>query len=196
MKAAPIGAAALAATSASGWRQTSVPSAAMLISAQPNMREPGRRHVDEHDLHGRALLVVVGRAERLLQPDGEGEHRRADEPRQQPLGERQEARRVGEIDQGHRSLLSDATMRTQCGECADEASSRHSMPCRSAAAAAKGPTTRLTSVSAHRIVNGVPNGSGPDDGGVGGGDAEDQHRDRQRQHQHRPAAARRAAAPP
>ena len=37
MKAAPIGAAALAATSASGWRHTSVPSAAALISAQPNM---------------------------------------------------------------------------------------------------------------------------------------------------------------
>ena len=37
----------------------------------------------------------------------------------------------------------------------------HSIPCRNAAAAAKMPTTRLTSVSAHRIVNGVPNGSGP-----------------------------------
>ena len=36
VKAAPIGAAALAATSASGWRQTSVPSAAMLISTQAN----------------------------------------------------------------------------------------------------------------------------------------------------------------
>ena len=37
VNAAPIGAAALAATSASGWRHTSVPSAATLISAQPNI---------------------------------------------------------------------------------------------------------------------------------------------------------------
>ena len=37
MNAAPIGAAALAATSASGWRQTSVPSAAMVITVQQPM---------------------------------------------------------------------------------------------------------------------------------------------------------------
>jgi hypothetical protein len=37
VKAAPIGAAALAATSASGWRQTSVPSAATLMTPQANM---------------------------------------------------------------------------------------------------------------------------------------------------------------
>ena len=41
VKAAPIGAAAFAATSASGWRQTSVPSAATLISAQQNMASHG-----------------------------------------------------------------------------------------------------------------------------------------------------------
>ena len=39
--------------------------------------------------------------------------------------------------------------------------SDHSSPWRSAAAAANGPITRLTRVSAHRIVNGVPNGTGP-----------------------------------
>ena len=37
VKAAPSGAAALAATSASGWRQTSVPSAAMVITVQQPM---------------------------------------------------------------------------------------------------------------------------------------------------------------
>src|SRR5450432_4528373 len=37
-----------------------------------------------------------------------------------------------------------------------------SNPCRRLAAAAKGPMTKLTSESAHRIENGVPNDSGPD----------------------------------
>src|ERR1700683_3091393 len=37
----------------------------------------------------------------------------------------------------------------------------YSISCRNAAAAAKGPITRLASVSAQRIVNGVPNGAGP-----------------------------------
>src|ERR1700730_14662305 len=35
------------------------------------------------------------------------------------------------------------------------------MPWRNVAAAAKGPMTTLTNVSAHRIVNGVSNGIGP-----------------------------------
>src|SRR5437763_1829004 len=37
-----------------------------------------------------------------------------------------------------------------------------SRPCRRLAAAAKGPMTKLTSDSAHRIENGVPNDNGPD----------------------------------
>src|ERR1700712_4725893 len=37
-----------------------------------------------------------------------------------------------------------------------------SSPCRRLAAAANGPMTKLTSESAHRIENGVPNDSGPD----------------------------------
>src|ERR1700736_2589344 len=37
-----------------------------------------------------------------------------------------------------------------------------SSPCRRLAAAAKGPITKLTSDSAQRIENGVPNDSGPD----------------------------------
>ncbi len=47
-----------------------------------------------------------------------------------------------------------------CRDCTCRTSSLH-VHCRSAAAAANGPTTRLTRVSAHRIVNGVPNGTGP-----------------------------------
>ena len=39
--------------------------------------EPGRRHVDEHDLHGRALLVVVRRAVGEIEPDREGERGRS-----------------------------------------------------------------------------------------------------------------------
>ena len=35
------------------------------------------------------------------------------------------------------------------------------MPCRSVAAAAKGPITALIRVRAHNIVNGVANGIGP-----------------------------------
>src|SRR5258707_13041788 len=37
-----------------------------------------------------------------------------------------------------------------------------SRPCRRLAAAANGPITKLTSDSAHRIENGVPNDNGPD----------------------------------
>ena len=59
----------------------------------------------------------------------------------------------------------------------------YSISCRNAAAAANGPTTRLASVSAHKNVNGVPNGTGPPDGRVCGGHAEDQDRHRQRQDQ-------------
>src|SRR3954447_26796622 len=39
--------------------------------------------------------------------------------------------------------------------------SDQSSPCRKLAAAAKGPITKVTSDSAHRIENGVPNDSGP-----------------------------------
>src|SRR6266849_3087063 len=41
------------------------------------------------------------------------------------------------------------------------ASPRQSSPCRSASAAANGPTTMLISVNAHRMRNGAPNGTGP-----------------------------------
>src|SRR3954464_14801125 len=40
--------------------------------------------------------------------------------------------------------------------------SDQSSPCRKLAAAAKGPITKLTSDSAQRIENGVPNDNGPD----------------------------------
>ena len=57
--------------------------------------------MDEHDLDGGALLVVVGRQHRLVDAEREHEHRRAAEPRQHAVGEREEARRIGEIDDGH-----------------------------------------------------------------------------------------------
>jgi len=47
------------------------------------------------------------------------------------------------------------------GGAAGEIAAPHSMPWRSVAAAANGPMTALTRVSAHRIVNGVANGTVP-----------------------------------
>jgi hypothetical protein len=41
---------------------------------------------------------------RLVERERERHHRRAAEPRNRALGERQETRRIGEIDDSHRSL--------------------------------------------------------------------------------------------
>jgi len=62
--------------------------------------------VDEHDLHGGALLVVVGRERCLIDTDREGDQRRGGEPRQHAVDDAQEAGGVGEIDQGHWTCLS------------------------------------------------------------------------------------------
>ena len=133
--------------------------------------EPGRRHVQEHDLDGGALLIIVRRQHRLIDAEGEREHRQAAEPRNRAVGEVQETRRIGEIGEGHGRFLSSQLPSSPCGAGAmPRALQRfsrlhdhngYSISCRSAAAAANGPTTRLASVSAHRIVNGVPNGTGP-----------------------------------
>jgi hypothetical protein len=65
-------------------------------------RQPGRRHVDEHDLYGRALLIVVGRDEQCeIKPDGEQECRQPGEPRHQPVRKIEEAGWIGEIDESH-----------------------------------------------------------------------------------------------
>ena len=58
MNAAPIGAAARAATSASGWRQTRPTTLRDRHHRVDHERHPRRRHVHEHDPVGLALLVV------------------------------------------------------------------------------------------------------------------------------------------
>jgi hypothetical protein len=61
--------------------------------------------VNEHDLHGRALLIVVGRDEqRLIEPERKGEHGRDHEPGEHAFGKRVEARRVGKFGQAHDCL--------------------------------------------------------------------------------------------
>ena len=119
--------------------------------------EPRRRHVDEHDLDGRALLIVVGRREHEPEADRECDRGRDDQPRQRALDQGEKARRIGKVDQRHAVSHANGP---QCGGCVSNIALT---PVRGAsvAAAANGPITRLNSVSAHRIVNGVPNGTGP-----------------------------------
>ena len=47
--------------------------------------------MQEHELHGGALLEIIGRGERLNQPDGERERRHARQPRQRAGGEREKS---------------------------------------------------------------------------------------------------------
>ena len=53
-------------------------------------RQPRIRHVDEHDLHGGALLIVVGRHRRLIEADQQQDRGRARQPRQHARRQRQE----------------------------------------------------------------------------------------------------------
>src|SRR4051812_39800404 len=105
--------------------------------------EPGGRHVQEHDFHRGALLIVVGRAHRAIEPGREQQHGRRRKPRQHAVDDVQKARRVGEIDDGHRRGLP------------------HSSPKRSAAAAAKGPIMKLPRLSAQRMVKAGPKAPDP-----------------------------------
>ena len=57
--------------------------------------------MDEHDLDGGTLLVIVGRHGRLIEADQQQNSSGSGKPRQQPCGQRQEPGRVGEIDQRH-----------------------------------------------------------------------------------------------
>jgi hypothetical protein len=66
----------------------------------------------EHDLHRRAVLVVVGRVDGEVDAVGEGGNRRGGEPRQHAARKRQETRRVGEVDQRHWSHMSGPPMFT------------------------------------------------------------------------------------
>src|ERR1700683_2577764 len=57
--------------------------------------------MDEHDLDGRALLIIVGGEPGATQPDREGNHGGGDEPRQYAPDQRYEPGRIGEVDQRH-----------------------------------------------------------------------------------------------
>src|SRR6516225_9102809 len=57
--------------------------------------------MDEHDFYRRALLIIVGRGRRLIQPDDQEQNGCAGEPWQDPRGQREESRGVGEVDQRH-----------------------------------------------------------------------------------------------
>jgi hypothetical protein len=58
--------------------------------------------VQEHDLDGGALLIVVGRVHGAREAEREQQNRRRRQPGQHAVNQRQEARRVGEIDNSHR----------------------------------------------------------------------------------------------
>ena len=68
-------------------------------------REPGEGHVDEHDLHGRALLVVVGRDRRTDKARSRADRGRGRSHGSTPRGEREEAVGIGKIDQRHGILI-------------------------------------------------------------------------------------------
>ena len=61
--------------------------------------------MDEHDLDGRALLVVVGCERDLDDADNECEHCRSGKPWQGATAESQEAGWVGKLDHAHRVSL-------------------------------------------------------------------------------------------
>src|SRR5665213_3175002 len=131
--------------------------------------------MDEHDLDGGTLLVVVGRGRRLIKADRQKNGGRGHQPRQYPRGQRQEPCRVGEIGQRHGQFHwhpdNGRGRHRQCGtfcsirpprELIGIDWHRQSSPCRRLAAAANGPMTKLISDSAHRIENGVPHEAGPE----------------------------------
>jgi predicted secreted Zn-dependent protease len=72
-----------------------------------------QRNVQEHDLHGRTLLVIVGRIHRAVQADREKNDCRCRKPRQHAVDDVQEARRIGEIDHSHERSLSRLSKRAQ-----------------------------------------------------------------------------------
>src|SRR5205809_8042793 len=61
--------------------------------------------MDEHDLDGRALLVVVGCEGDLDDADNECEHCRSGKPWQGATAESQEAGWIGKLDHAHRVSL-------------------------------------------------------------------------------------------
>ena len=60
--------------------------------------------MQEHDLHRGALLIVVWSHDRLVDAEREDDRGQAAEPRNRAVGKGKEARRVGEIGDGHRQV--------------------------------------------------------------------------------------------
>jgi hypothetical protein len=64
-------------------------------------RQPRIRHMDEHDLYGRTLLIVVGRCRGLIEAECEQHGGHSREPRQRPRRRRQEFCGIRKVDQRH-----------------------------------------------------------------------------------------------
>src|SRR5262245_62928595 len=74
--------------------------------------EPGRRHMQKHDLYRGALLVIVGRIQRAIESDHKQDDRHRYQPGQQPIDDTEKARRVRKISYRHaRSLIDVVTVR-------------------------------------------------------------------------------------
>ena len=71
--------------------------------------------MQEHDLDGGALLVIVRRAGDAIEAIGENQRGRAGEPGQHAVDQRQKARRVGEIDYSHEGPFSHSSPLPQGG---------------------------------------------------------------------------------
>src|SRR5262249_9906103 len=74
--------------------------------------EPGRRHMQKHDLYRGALLVIVGCVHRAIESDHEQDDRHCYQPGQQPVDDTQKARWVRKIIHRHAwSLINVVTVR-------------------------------------------------------------------------------------
>ncbi|GCC49140.1 hypothetical protein chiPu_0033435, partial [Chiloscyllium punctatum] len=154
-------------------------------------RQPRVRYVDEHDLHGGALLVVIGRHRRLVEPDREQDRGRACEPRQDARSQRQKPGRVGEVGQRlgqlHGTLI---VVRCVAGNWPN--SSRKDLiwlisiqPVPQAGSGRKRADHEAGKRQRAEDRERCSKRQRPRYRRLRGCDAEDQHRDRQRQHQHR-----------
>ena len=151
-------------------------------------RKPCGGYVDEHDLDGRALLVIVGRDERPASARTAKDRGRRRKPRQRRSASMRKRDGLARSMRLMAVLIEAGSSQAMWRRHQNQfhAIAVHALvePWRRPAAAANGPTTRLKSDSPQRIENGVPNGDCPV-AAAWKRYAEDQRRDRQRQHQHR-----------